>query len=148
MYPTSFMTVSPRASTDKPLPLTTLMPNSIPSNRFLVIAGHLGSFEFVKIQNIVVAPFCSTPTFIYIKSKNLSVESGDLLARRHKKRQIKLLNLWSMHSYKCQSHILEKCIDHKFSYFICLLLCLRANRSPLSTNRFFWFNLYAFFMLK
>ena len=39
-----------------------------------------------------------------LNQKNLSVEKRDLLTQRHKRRQIKLLNLWSMHLYKCQSH--------------------------------------------
>ena len=37
-------------------------------------------------------------------------------------KKTKLLNPWRMYFYKCRSHILEKCIDHKFSNFMCRLV--------------------------
>ena len=51
---------------------------------------------------------CSVWNRIYIilKQKTYRLKKRDLLTQRHKRRQIKLLNLGSMHFYNCQSHIL------------------------------------------
>ena len=40
-----------------------------------------------------------------LKQKNSSVENGDLLARMHQRRQIKLLNLSTMNFKKCRRHL-------------------------------------------
>ena len=54
--------------------------------------------EYIFFQ--IVAIVC------LLKQKTYRLKKRDLLTQRHKKRQIKLLNLGSMHFYKCQSHIL------------------------------------------
>ena len=46
----------------------------------------------------------SVLTTYNINQKTYRLKKRDLSTRWHKRRQIKLLNLWSMHLYKCQSH--------------------------------------------
>ena len=66
---------------------------------------HMSKEASPKTRNIVAVKW--RHFLLYkLKQKTYRLKKRDLLTQTHKRRQIKLLNLGSMHFYKCHSHIL------------------------------------------